>query len=241
MRKSLCIETDQLILYAQGISDSKEKIEKHLLTCPLCMQRLTGTIQSLYHDDLSECQPFPENEAETIVQLNHQYSDIRKHDFIKRIKHAIRYIKQGINNQFHHFIIKGPVKYHWQALEPQLIAYRSQSFSETLDYFHHKEKIDDIQIQFYFEKTSKNCFNMQLSIYSKKQFPVVRVTLKQNNSSKISRLVGASGEWIKNLNFGSYLLYIEENSIQKGQFLLNIQSDMILFDKKQKHVTRKTD
>ncbi|ETR66895.1 MAG: hypothetical protein OMM_12203, partial [Candidatus Magnetoglobus multicellularis str. Araruama] len=75
MRKS-CINTDQLIRYAQGISDLKEKhkIEKHLLTCDLCMERLSGTVNSLHYDsNLNEYTPYPENETVQIVyQLNKQ-------------------------------------------------------------------------------------------------------------------------------------------------------------------------
>jgi len=228
-----CIETQKLILYAQGISDPNEKgfIETHLSSCPLCMQRLTGTVQSLYHDDtLNEYPPFSANEAAYLTQFIQKFSE--KNFFVEKIKKRIQSVKLIIKNQFKQLLIRGPRQFYWQGLEPQLIPYRSQLDSDTLEYFHHKEKINDVQMKFYFEKSGKNCFNMQISTLDTKQIPTIRVTLKQNNGSRISRLIGASGEWIKDVQLGAYLLNVEENSIQKGQLLLNVQPNMIFFDKK---------
>jgi len=233
MRKS-CINTDQLIRYAQGISDSKEmhKIEKHLLTCDLCMERLSGTVNSLHHDtNLHEYTPYPEKEAAQIVYQLNQNLYKKKHFFVKNIQNKIKAVTFKIKEYFHSFFINGPIQYNWMGLEPQLLTYRSQS-AESLEYFYHKKKFNDILLKFYFEKTINNCFNMQLSIQSKKQYPMIRITLKQENGSRISQLVGNAGEWIKDLQFGTYSLSVEENAIQKGECLLNIHANTILFDKK---------
>jgi len=233
MRKA-CIKTDKLIRYAQGISDSKEKlkIEKHLLTCSLCMVRLSGTVHSLHHDtDLNEYKPFSENEAAKIVQQINQHSFENKFLFVEKFQKGIKALTLKLKKYYHNFFIKKTMHYKWQGLEPQLISYRSQS-SESLEYFYHKEKFKDILLKFYFEKTSNNCFNIQLSVQSKNQNPMVRITLKNEKGGRTSQLVGASGEWIKNVQFGSYLLSVEENTIQKGECFLDIQASSILFDKK---------
>jgi len=230
MKYLSCFDFIALLKYIEGILPdyASQKIEKHLETCDRCMNNLTDLIYLLKSKELSEWRRISPDEAQKII-MNLNFKKTFSEKYIELFKDYFSDFSQNLS------LIFEP-GYEWSLyLQPEYVKshndnnYCSNSFNESsINYIQFIKKFDILNLEFFFEKTSKSTFSLSFEVLAEELYNNIRINLYRENGRNMSRIYkNKKITFDKDLLFGLYHLNVIVNTKLVGNYSFVINTDKI--------------
>ncbi len=207
--KSMCIDIHTFAEYIEGhlSSDEKDLAEIHFSECDRCRKILVNAYAIMNDSDLSDWEPASEQEVQSVL----------KHMGLSgRLEEVYKWIKEKL---------PGP------PMQPAFAVIRDSSRLSSIEYIHFSRNINDLQANFYIEKTGDDKVSIRATVLKEdRKAQNTRLTFAREGGGPVSRPLKKDYEVFEDLPFGFYRFILKQNAIEKGTCLIYIREEEIRVD-----------